>query len=115
MRVTWFGILIPGLLPMCVCGETSAVVKLRQTGQPALEALRLGDAAQGGDVAPLEEVQLQAFAGEYIFEVQRVMDTLNDAGGRIDVQGRGYAGEARRHSRQRPSRASGASHQPWRA
>ena len=37
MRVICFGILIPSLLPICVCGEPSAVVKLRQTGQPALK------------------------------------------------------------------------------
>jgi len=49
------------------------------------EALGLGDAAQGGNLPALEEVESVAVVPEDILEVERVMDALDDVGGRVEL------------------------------
>src|SRR5207247_1207279 len=53
--------------------------------QAALEALRLGDAAQCPDFAAFEHFQSGALAGEHVLQIQRVVNALDNAGPGIEL------------------------------
>ena len=63
-----------------VVGKALGIDQLRaEPDEALLEAFGLGDAAERGDLAPLERVQPETLAGKHIFEIQRVMNTFDDA------------------------------------
>src|SRR4029077_11384137 len=47
--------------------------------------LRLGDPAERRHFAALEKMQFAPFAGEDVYEIQRMMNALDDAGGGIEI------------------------------
>ena len=62
-------------------GEAFGVNELgAEVDEAGFEALGLGDAAEGGDPAPLEQGQALAFGGEDVLEVKGMMDAFDDAG-----------------------------------
>ena len=52
-------------------------------GEFRFEALGLGDPAEAGHPASLQQVESASLAGEDILEVERMMDALDDAGPRV--------------------------------
>ena len=54
--------------------------------QALLETLRLGYAAEGGDLASLQGRDLEPLSGKHIFEVKRVMNAFDNARARVELR-----------------------------
>src|SRR6185437_9271273 len=69
--------------PMVV-GKTLRVNELAADLREAqFEAFRLCNPTERGDLPALDQIEAMAFAREYVFEVKRVMHTLDDPGGAV--------------------------------
>src|SRR6185312_17487297 len=67
-----------------VVGKTLRVNELAADLREAqFEAFRLCNPTERGDLPALDQIEAMSFAREYVFEVKRVMHTLDDPGGAV--------------------------------
>ncbi len=67
-----------------VIGEAFGVDEVgSEVGEGLFEAFRLGDTAEGGDFFTPDELEVESFSAEDIFEVEGVVDALDDTGGGV--------------------------------
>ena len=68
-------------------GEAFGIDQLTaEFDEASFEALRLGDAAERGDLLLLEQFQVVALAGEDVLKIKRVMHALDDPGVRVELR-----------------------------
>lgn len=67
-----------------VIGEAFGVYEVgAEVGEGLFEAFGLGDTAEGGDFFTADEVEIESFSAEDIFEVEGVVDAFDDTGGGV--------------------------------
>src|SRR5262249_31774010 len=67
-------------------GELFGINQIGSEGHQALlEAHRLGDPAERGDLPPFDPFQPSALAGEDVLEIKRMMDAFDDPGAWVEL------------------------------